>query len=191
MGRTDEGKLREGKPDHGQSPEAETGAPHAAPTAPAPAMPAAQAGAAPAAPAATKVDFAPAKGAIETAAAALTQQVSEAGLLNVHVGAGAGAVAATGTIEPAMAGRWQAIQKDFDERFGGEVTLVNSVAAKAERLPASLGIEGVWRGPQPYIVMRGQRYLVGAVVDGGWAIRGIERDRVMLEREGRLVAMRF
>ena len=60
-----------------------------------------------------------------------------------------------------------------------------------EKLPASLGIEGVWRGPQPYIVVRGQRYLVGAVVDGGWAIRGIEADRVMLEREGRLVAMRF
>lgn len=131
------------------------------------------------------------KGSVEAAATALSRQVRAAGLLNVHVSAGGGAVSATGTIEPAMASRWEGLQKDFDERFVGEITLVNSVAVKAEKLPASLGIEGVWRGAQPYIVIRGQRYLVGAVVDGGWAIRGIEADRVMLEREGRLVAMRF
>lgn len=129
--------------------------------------------------------------AVDAAAGALREEIGQAGLLNVHVRASGGAVTASGTIEPAMTGRWEALQKAFDERFAGDVTLVNSVAVKAERLPASLGIEGVWRGPQPYIVVRGQRYLVGAVVDGGWTIRDIERDRVMLEREGRLVAMRF
>ncbi|BAU89964.1 hypothetical protein MPPM_1359 [Methylorubrum populi] len=130
-------------------------------------------------------------GTVEAAAKALQAEAAGAGLLNVHVKGSGGAVAATGTIEPTMAGRWEALQKAFDERFAGDVTLVNSVAVKAEKLPASLGIEGVWRGAQPYIVVRGQRYLVGAVVDGGWTIREIERDRVMLEREGRLVAMRF
>ena len=129
--------------------------------------------------------------AVEAAAKALQDDIAGAGLLNVHVRASGGAVTATGTIEPAFAGRWEGLQKAFDERFAGDVTLVNSVAVKAEKLPASLGIEGVWRGAQPYIVVRGQRYLAGAVVDGGWTIRGIEHDRVMLERDGRLVAMRF
>ncbi|GLS46842.1 SctD/MshK family protein [Methylobacterium brachythecii] len=130
-------------------------------------------------------------GALEKASNALKRDVELAGLLNVSAEPSAGAVSANGTIEPSMLGRWQAIQQSFDERFAGEITLVNSVAVKAEKLPASLGIEGVWRGPQPYIVVRGQRYLVGAIVDGGWAIRAIDRDRVMLERDGRLVAMRF
>jgi type III secretion protein D len=134
---------------------------------------------------------APSQRSLETATASLRAAVEGAGLLNVHLSSSGGAVSASGTVEPAQARRWEALQKEFDERFVGEVTLVNSVAVKAEKLPASLGIEGVWRGPQPYIVVRGQRYLVGAVVDGGWAIRGIEADRVMLEREGRLVAMRF
>ena len=129
--------------------------------------------------------------AVEAAAKALQDDIAGAGLLNVHVRASGGAVTATGTIEPAFAGRWEGLQKAFDERFAGDVTLVNSVAVKAEKLPASLGIEGVWRGAQLYIVVRGQRYLAGAVVDGGWTIRGIEHDRVMLERDGRLVAMRF
>lgn len=132
-----------------------------------------------------------AKDATEIAASTLRKEVEKAGLLNVHVNASGGAVSARGFIEPSMTSRWESLQKEFDERFVGEVTLVNSVAVKAEKLPSSLGIEGVWRGAQPYIVMRGQRYLIGAIVDGGWAIRSIESDRVMLEREGRLVAMRF
>jgi type III secretion protein D len=129
--------------------------------------------------------------AVRSAASTLEREARAAGLLNVHVGSGSGAVTATGFVEPALSGRWEALQQGFDERFAGEITLVNSVAVRAEKLPASLGIEGVWRGSQPYIVLRGQRYFLGAVVDGGWAIRAIERDRVMLEREGRLVAMRF
>lgn len=133
----------------------------------------------------------PSKAPIDAAAEVLKEEAARAGLLNVHVSAGGGAVTASGSIEPGMTARWESLQKGFDERFAGDVTLVNSVAVKAEKLPASLGIEGVWRGAQPYILIRGQRYLVGAVVDGGWVIREIERDRVMLEREGRLVAMRF
>ncbi|KNY20760.1 hypothetical protein AKJ13_20950 [Methylobacterium sp. ARG-1] len=129
--------------------------------------------------------------AIRVAASDLQRQAQEGGLLNVRVEARGGAVTATGFVEPALLGRWETLQQGFDERFLGEITLVNSVAVKAEKLPASLGIEGVWRGSQPYIVLRGQRYFLGAVVDGGWMIRAIEHDRVMLEREGRLVAMRF
>lgn len=162
--------------------------PTSPPVAPAPAAPSpVPAKATPAGPA-----LAPQKpAAVEAAAKALRDEIQGAGLLNVQVKASGGAVSATGTIEPASAGRWEGLQKAFDERFAGDVTLVNSVAVKAEKLPASLGIEGVWRGAQPYIVVRGQRYLAGAVVDGGWTIRGIEHDRVMLERDGRLVAMRF
>lgn len=129
--------------------------------------------------------------ALGVAISDLRRQVEEAGLYSVRIEAGNGTITAIGSVEPALATRWEALQRAFDERVLGEITLVNSVAVRAERLPASLGIEGVWQGAQPYVVLRGQRYFVGAVVEGGWAIRTIERDRVMLERDGRLVAMRF
>lgn len=129
--------------------------------------------------------------ALGAALSDLRRQVAEAGLHSVRIEVAGGAVAATGSVEPALATRWETLQRAFDERFLGEITLINSVAVRAEKLPASLGIEGVWQGAQPYIVLRGQRYFVGAMVEGGWAIRAIEPDRVMLERDGRLVAMRF
>ncbi|MCJ2013121.1 hypothetical protein [Methylobacterium sp. J-076] len=129
--------------------------------------------------------------AIGAAAADLQRQAREAGLVAVRIDAGSGAVTASGSVEPALSGRWESLQRSFDERFLGEVALVNSVAVKTEKLPASLSIEGVWRGSDPYIMLHGQRYFVGAIVDGGWAIHSIEQDRVMLEHQGRLVAMRF
>jgi len=129
--------------------------------------------------------------ALGVAIADLRRQVEEAGLHSVRIEAGSGTVTATGSVEPALATRWEALQRAFDERVLGEVTLVNSVAVRTERQPVSLSIEGFWQGAQPYIVLRGQRYFVGALVEGGWAIRAIDQDRVMLERDGRLVAMRF
>ena len=129
--------------------------------------------------------------ALGVAVSDLRRQVEEAGLQSVRIEAGSGTVTATGAVEPALASRWEALQRAFDERVLGEVTLVNSVAVRTERQPVSLSIEGVWQGAQPYIVLRGQRYFVGALVEGGWAIRAIDQDRVMLERDGRLVAMRF
>lgn len=160
---------------------------------PMPTVPASQAAETPTAPAGRSTPGAAGshKSSLEAAAAALRQEAAEAGLLNVQITAAGGAVTASGTIEPGMTSRWESLQKGFDENFAGDVTLVNGVAVKTEKLPASLGIEGVWRGAQPYILIRGQRFLVGATVDGGWTIREIERDHVMLERQGRLVAMRF
>jgi hypothetical protein len=54
-----------------------------------------------------------------------------------------------------------------------------------------LSIEGVWRGQHPHLLIRGQKYLEGAMVDGGWAIERIEAEKVLLRREGKLVAVRY
>jgi type III secretion protein D len=125
------------------------------------------------------------------AARALQAELERVGLVNVVVDAGPGIVSAAGTIEPSTASRWQSVQQWFDERFAGEITLVNSVGVKAEKLPVSLGIEAVWRGEPSHLVIRGQKYLEGAVLDGGWSIHRIEAERVLLQRDGRLVAVRY
>jgi type III secretion protein D len=125
------------------------------------------------------------------AAQALQAELERVGLLNVVVNAGLGIVTAAGTIEPSTVPRWQSVQQWFDERFAGEITLVNGVSAKAEKLPVALGIEAVWRGEQSHLIIRGQKYLEGAVLDGGWIIHRIEPERVVLQRDGRLVAVRY
>lgn len=133
----------------------------------------------------------PARNGGEVAAEALRVEIEKAGFLNVTVAPGAGVVTATGTVEPTATSRWQGVQQWFDERFGGEVTLVNGVTVKADKLPVSLAIEAVWRGQHPHLIIRGQKYLEGALIEGGWAIQRIETERVLLQREGRLVAVKY
>ncbi|MDI4231938.1 hypothetical protein OZ411_03810 [Bradyrhizobium sp. Arg237L] len=130
-------------------------------------------------------------GAIKDAAEELTREVEKVGLLNVTVEAGSGVVMARGSVEPGVVGQWQNVQQWFDQRFKGEVLLVNGVAVKAEKLPSSLAIEAVWRGAQSHLVIRGQKYLEGAILDDGWTIQHIEAERVVLKRDGRLVAVRY
>lgn len=128
----------------------------------------------------------------DSAIGVVRAQISKAGLLNVSVTpGGAGVVMATGTIEPAAAGSWQAVQQWFDEHFAGELTLVNAVTTKAEKLPSSIAIEAVWRGASPHLIVRGQKYALGSTLDAGWTIDGIEEDRVLLKRDGRVVAVRY
>ena len=133
----------------------------------------------------------PASDTVKAAADAMRAEVERMGILNVLVEPGAGIVAATGTIDPKAAAQWQTVQRWFDETFEGDITLVNGVNIKAEKAPVSLSIEGVWRGTHPHLLIRGQKYLEGAMLDGGWAIERIEPEKVLLRREGKLVAVRY
>ena len=128
---------------------------------------------------------------VNAAADAMRAEVERMGILNVLIEPGVGIVAATGTIDPKAAAQWQTVQRWFDERFEGDITLVNGVSVKTEKVPVSLSIEGVWRGDHPHLLIRGQKYLEGAMLDGGWAIERIEAEKVLLRREGKLVAVRY
>jgi type III secretion protein D len=124
------------------------------------------------------------------AAMALKRDIDKAGLLSIALEPGSGVVRASGTVEPDAAGRWLALQQQFDEHYMGEITLINGVTLKAEKLPA-LDIQAVWRGANPHLVIRGQKYSVGAVLDNGWSVKRIEPDRILLERQGRQVAVQY
>jgi type III secretion protein D len=124
------------------------------------------------------------------AAKALKRDIEKAGLLNIALESGSGVVMASGTVDPDAAGQWLALQQQFDERYLGEIAVINGVTLKAEKLP-TFDIQAVWRGANPHVVIRGQKYLVGAVLDNGWAIKRIEADRILLERQGRQVALQY
>jgi Inner membrane component of T3SS, cytoplasmic domain/Inner membrane component of T3SS, periplasmic domain len=126
-----------------------------------------------------------------TVAAELNRRAQDAGLVDIKVAADASTITAAGTVDPKALSRWQDAQQWFDQRFEGQVTLVNRVTVQVETLPASLAIEAVWRGTHPHLVIRGQKYMEGAMVDGGWSIQRIEAERVVLVKADRLVALRF
>ena len=129
--------------------------------------------------------------ATDAAAERLQVEVDRAGLLGIKVGSGAGVVMADGTVTPASLATWQEVQQRFDHNSNGAYTLVNAVTTKDEKTPPAIGVQAVWRGSDPYIVIAGQKYFVGALLSNGWTVNGIEDGRVLLSRNGRLATLPY
>lgn len=127
----------------------------------------------------------------DAAAEELQQEVESAGLFDIRVRSEAGVVTADGTVTPASLPKWQELQQRFDDHGNGTYVLINSVAVKETKTPSSIAVEAVWRGSDPYLVIAGQKYFVGALLSNGWTVNGIEERRVLLSRNGRLVALPY
>ncbi len=127
----------------------------------------------------------------KAAAKELQEEVDRAGLPNIKVGSAMGAVTAEGTVTSESVTSWQKLQQWFDHRTKGTLTLVNGVLIKEERAPSGLAVEAVWHGSQPYLVIDGEKYFVGAVLDDGWMVNRIEDRRVLLSRDGRVAALPY
>ncbi|MGY3622256.1 SctD/MshK family protein [Bradyrhizobium sp. USDA 10063] len=125
------------------------------------------------------------------AAEVLQEEVDRAGLLNIKVGSGLGVVTAEGTITSALVKRWQEVQQWFDHYTNGTLTLVNGVIVKEEKGPSSIAVQAVWRGNEPYLLIGGQKYFVGALLNDGWTLDRIEERRVLLSRNGRAAAVSY
>ncbi|PVE21678.1 hypothetical protein DC522_25310 [Microvirga sp. KLBC 81] len=129
--------------------------------------------------------------AAHTAAQVLQEEVDRAGLPTITVGSGPGVVTAEGSVTPALVARWQEVQQWFDHRTNGALTLVNGVSVREEKAPPSIAVEAVWRGTQPYLVVSGQKYFVGAALNDGWTVDQFQDRRVLLSRHGRLAAIPY
>ncbi|WP_025038809.1 SctD/MshK family protein [Bradyrhizobium sp. DOA9] len=129
--------------------------------------------------------------ATNAAAERLQEEVDRAGLVGIKVGSGAGVVTADGTVTPASLATWRDVQQRFDQNSNGAYTLVNAVAIKVEKMPPAIEVQAVWRGSEPYIVVAGQKYFVGALLGNGWTVCGIEEGRVLLSRDGRLATLPY
>jgi type III secretion protein D len=127
----------------------------------------------------------------DATAGLLQEEVDRAGLVGIKVGSGAGVVTADGSVTPAALATWQDIQQRFDRDSNGAYALVNAVVVKDEKTPSAVGLQAVWRGSDPYIVIAGQKYFVGALLSNGWTVNGIEEGRVLLSRNGRLAALSY
>lgn len=130
-------------------------------------------------------------GAADATADLLRQEVERGGLLNIKVGSGPGVVTAEGTVTPALVAKWQEIQQWFDHQTNGTPALVNAVTVKEEKTPSSIAVQAVWRGSDPYLLIGGQKYFVGALLSNGWTVDRIEDGRVLLSRNGRFAALPY
>ncbi|MGY4399419.1 SctD/MshK family protein [Bradyrhizobium sp. USDA 3315] len=129
--------------------------------------------------------------ATDAAAQRLQGEVDAAGLLGIKVGYGPGVVTADGTITPASLAKWREVQQRFDVHSNGAYTLVSAVAIKEEKTPPAIAVQAVWRGNDPYLVIAGQKYFVGALLSNGWTVKEIEDGRVLLTRNGQLAALSY
>ncbi|MBB4382593.1 hypothetical protein [Bradyrhizobium sp. SBR1B] len=129
--------------------------------------------------------------ATDAAAKQLQEEVDRAGLVGIKIGSQGGVVTADGTVPPASLATWRDVQQRFDHYSNGAYTLVNAVALKDEKTPPTIGVQAVWRGSDPYIVIAGQKYFVGALLSNGWTVYGIEKERVLLSRDGRRATLPY
>ncbi|MBH5371156.1 SctD/MshK family protein [Bradyrhizobium glycinis] len=121
----------------------------------------------------------------------LRQELERRGLLDVKVASGPGVVTAEGTITPNLVVKWQEIQQWFDRQTNGTPSLVNAVTVNKEKTPSSIAVQAVWRGSEPYLLIGGQKYFVGALLNNGWTVDRIEDGRVLLSRNGQFAALPY
>lgn len=129
--------------------------------------------------------------ALPPALAAFREHLAELGLTEVELsGSGPGVVVARGELDAARLPEWRAAEAWFDRRFAGRILLVNNVRGRTSRAPAIV-VEAVWTGPDPNVLIGGQRYFEEAVLPDGWTIERIEPGRLLLRRGTQRVAVAF
>lgn len=129
----------------------------------------------------------------EDAARALRIRLDAARIQTLRVDAANGRLAVAGKVSKDEAISWAAIQRWFDQTYGGRVVLTPEISATGEaRTMPALQLQAIWYGEHAYIVTAdGGRYYEGAVLDNGWIIREIGEDRLLLAKGGETVALTY
>ncbi|MCG8593593.1 MAG: type III secretion system inner membrane ring subunit SctD [Kiloniellales bacterium] len=130
---------------------------------------------------------------VEGAAEALRRQLATTGLdAAVRVTTGAGAVVASGEIKSDQAADWRAALKWFDRRFGRDLVFDANVRVTDGPSGPPLSIRAVWTGAAPYVIAgNGRKYVEGTLLDSGWTIEKIEREYIVLSRQGETLRLKL
>ncbi|WP_295806562.1 FHA domain-containing protein [uncultured Nitratireductor sp.] len=128
----------------------------------------------------------------QQALGAFEAQMKQMGLDGLSLTAEKGRLVVSGNIPDHMAEKWRSIQAWFDEVHGGRLLLKSNVvigdASDVPRLP----LRAIWYGERPYIITAGgARFHEGAFVDGGWIIKEIGDERLLLAKGGTEMAIEY
>lgn len=117
-------------------------------------------------------------------------EVKLLGLSNVSLVVDAGIVTVGGRIDPFEAPKIHALEIWFDHRFGESAVLLSQVAlVKPEIL--KIALQSVWDGPDPNIVVGGQRYGKGAALPDGSIVQQITDHTVSFVRDGQPYSLEY
>ncbi len=126
----------------------------------------------------------------EKAAEIIRNSIAAASLATLVVTVVEGHIEVNGVLTPEEQKKWQIVQKGFDEKYTGQILLIDDVSIAAVPPAPRLGFEAVSLGKDPYVVVAGRRHKMGSVIDG-WEITAIERNRITIRRGTQSVSLVF
>lgn len=102
-----------------------------------------------------------------------------------------GAIVAVGRVAPNRGDSWRDVVRWFDTAAEGRAVLIDRVTVAQATAPV-LQIRAVYLGQTPYVIDgSGEKFLVGSVMADGSVLRNIDGRRLLLERGGQTLAVRF
>ena len=118
------------------------------------------------------------------------QQLQARKLAGLTVGVSSGVVTVQGRLDPASTGRLHEIELWFDHRFGERAVFVSEVSSQTVR-KFTIPLDAVWDGPDPNVVVHGQRYYVGSSLPGGALVDQITPHQVLVSQNGQHYAVDY
>ena len=131
----------------------------------------------------TKAADAAAVDKAEEARGQVAGRLDEEGIAGVELTSLDDTLIANGALDPEHQPAWQRTQRWFDERFAGEVQLINQVRFQRKTQSRPPVLQAVWIGDPSYVVVGDQKHTEGAVIRGGWTIEAIRSSGVVFARD--------
>ncbi|MCT7376845.1 SctD/MshK family protein [Chelativorans salis] len=126
------------------------------------------------------------------AKSALESHLAQAGINSLDVAAAPGRLVVSGSITDHQVGAWRAAQAWFDKEQRGRPVLISNVAVGNSTEAPRLPLRAIWYGEGPYIITAdGARYHEGAFVSGGWIIKEIGKEQLLLAKGEAVVALKY
>lgn len=121
---------------------------------------------------------------VRQAADELQSRLRGVGIQGVQIAAQDQRISAQGRVSEAQAPQWTAMQRWFDETYGGSAVLTSNVAVGQMTGAPLLRLQAVWYGERPYVIAdNGARYHEGSVLDSGWILERIGDNGLTLRKE--------
>lgn len=112
----------------------------------------------------------------------LQTMLQEKGLSEITLDQKPGKIGVSGLVPEEKMAAWKEVEADFVKEYGDKPQIVGKTTEIKD-----LQITSISLGEDPYIIVEdGTRYLTGAELDGGYIVKKIMADRIILERDGAL-----
>lgn len=122
----------------------------------------------------------------------LKVQLEQAGIRGLEITAAEGRLMVSGTIPDHQVQAWRSVQAWFDELHQGRLLLISNVAVGDASTAPRLPLRAIWYGERPYIITSdGARYHEGAFVSGGWIIKEIGEEQLLLAKGDTVMALKY